>query len=119
MREILRLTASGADRERSCWRVNPALVRWDGSLFRRLAMSDDYHRKRHLEWREKVLRRAKYLCEECARYGRRTPATVAHHIKHADEYPELRYVLSNGRALCSACHNKYHPEKVKKANESR
>ena len=74
-------------------------------------MSDEYHRARHRAWREKVLRRAKYLCEECARYGRRTPATVAHHIKHADAYPELRYDVSNGRALCAACHNKYHPEK--------
>ncbi len=82
-------------------------------------MSDDYHRRRHREWREKVLRRAKYLCEECARYGRTTPATVAHHIKHADEFPELRYSLDNGRALCAACHNKYHPEKAQKANSRR
>lgn len=73
--------------------------------------SDLYHRKRHKEWREKVLRRAGYLCEECARYGKREPATVAHHLKHVDEYPELRYFVTNGRALCAACHNKYHPEK--------
>jgi 5-methylcytosine-specific restriction endonuclease McrA len=74
-------------------------------------MSDMYHRARYLAWREKVLRRAGYLCEECARYGRNTPATVAHHVKHADEYPELRYDLNNGRALCAACHNAAHPEK--------
>lgn len=71
----------------------------------------NYKDPRHKRWRELVLRRAGYLCEECARYGRRTEATVAHHIKHADEYPELRYVVSNGRALCAACHNKEHPEK--------
>ena len=76
-----------------------------------IAVSDMYHRARHLRWRELVLRRAKYLCEECARYGRTTPATVAHHIKHADEYPELRYDVTNGRALCAACHNREHPEK--------
>lgn len=74
-----------------------------------------YHQRRHKEWREKVLRRAGYLCEECKRYGRTTEATVAHHIKHADEFPELRYVLTNGRALCAACHNKEHPEKGGKA----
>ncbi|MDD3212091.1 MAG: HNH endonuclease [Eubacteriales bacterium] len=79
--------------------------------------SNHYKTKRHLQWRDKVLRRAGYLCEECKRYGRRTaeglpvPATVAHHKKHADEYPELRYVVSNGEALCSTCHNKQHPEK--------
>lgn len=82
-------------------------------------MSDMYHRAKHKAWREKVLKRAGYLCEECARYGRRTPATVAHHIQHADEFPELRYVLSNGRALCAACHNKYHPEKQQKGNADR
>ena len=80
-------------------------------------MSDNplYNSARHKRWREKVLRRAGYLCEECKRYGRRTPATVAHHIKHADEYPELRFIVSNGRALCNACHNKEHPEKARKA----
>lgn len=75
---------------------------------------DLYHSHRHQVWREKVLRRAGYLCEECARYGRRTPATVAHHVKHADAFPELRFVVTNGRALCAACHNKAHPEKQKK-----
>ena len=61
--------------------------------------SMEYRSQRHRTWREKVLRRAGYLCEECAWYGRKTPATVAHHIKHADAYPELRYVVANGRAL--------------------
>ncbi|NLD52080.1 MAG: HNH endonuclease [Clostridiales bacterium] len=76
-------------------------------------MPNDYHytRKRHREWREKVLRRAKYLCQECSRYGKRTPATTAHHIKERKDYPELQYVVSNGLALCSACHSKAHPEK--------
>ena len=71
----------------------------------------NYSTARHEHWRELVLKRAKYQCEECARYGRLKAATVAHHVKHADEFPELRYVVSNGRALCAACHNKMHPEK--------
>lgn len=76
-----------------------------------------YSRARHRAWREAVLRRAGYLCEECKRYGRLGPdglpvkATTAHHIKHRDEYPELAYLVSNGRALCADCHNKEHPEK--------
>ena len=76
-----------------------------------------YGRAKHKAWRESVLRRAGYLCEECKRYGRTdenglpVAATTAHHIKHRDEYPELQYVVSNGRALCEACHNKAHPEK--------
>ena len=82
-------------------------------------MPDDkyYHTKKHKEWAGKVLRRAGYVCEECKRYGRLdenglpVKATVAHHKKNKDDYPELRYVLSNGEALCEKCHNKRHPEK--------
>lgn len=70
-----------------------------------------YKHKKHKEWREKVLRRNKYLCQECLRYGKKTPATIAHHIKPIDEYPELKYDINNGKALCLACHNKLHPEK--------
>lgn len=61
--------------------------------------------------------RAGGLCEICKRYGRRdkdglpVAATTAHHKKHADKYPELRYVVSNGMALCDGCHNRQHPEK--------
>lgn len=82
-------------------------------------MPADKHYKgaRHRAWRDKVLRRDKYLCQECRRYGRLDKdglpvrATTAHHIKHRDEYPELQYTLSNGVALCEACHNRKHPEK--------
>ena len=76
-----------------------------------------YHKKRHKQWRKAVLMRAGYLCEECRRYGRRlpngepVPATVAHHKLHADEHPEMRYVITNGQALCERCHNQKHPEK--------
>lgn len=76
-----------------------------------------YHQKRHKEWAEKVLKRADYLCEECKRYGRLDKdglpvrATTAHHEKPRDKYPELQYVVSNGKALCEKCHNKKHPEK--------
>ena len=76
-----------------------------------------YNSPRHKAWAEKVLRRAGYLCEECRRYGRLDKnglpvrATTAHHIKHRDEYPELQYDVTNGRALCEKCHNKAHPEK--------
>lgn len=76
-----------------------------------------YDSKRHRVWREKVLRRAHFECEECRRYGRRdshglpVAATTAHHIKPRELYPELQYRLDNGRALCAACHNRAHPEK--------
>lgn len=76
-----------------------------------------YNSPRHKRWREAVLRRDKYLCQECRRYGRLgrdglpVPAVTAHHIKHRDEHPELQYSVDNGIALCAACHNRAHPEK--------
>ena len=83
-------------------------------------MTSFYQKSRHKQWREKVLKRAKFLCEECAKYGRvdadglPVRATIAHHVKHADMFPELRYDVRNGQALCAACHNKLHPEKAAK-----
>ena len=76
-------------------------------------MTDEqfYHSAKYKRWREKVFRRAGYLCEECKRYGRKVPATVAHHVKPREFYPELELSVQNGRALCAKCHNLAHPEK--------
>lgn len=84
-----------------------------------------YSDPKHRRWRQAVLARAGYLCEECRRYGRLdknglpVAATIAHHIKHRDEYPELQYRVDNGRALCEKCHNKAHPEKGNQAGRWR
>lgn len=66
-------------------------------------------------WRRKrkqVLRRDEYLCQQCKRYGKRTPAKIVHHVLHYDEYPELGLTGSNLISLCEKCHNKEHPEKA-------
>ena len=70
-----------------------------------------YNSAKHRAWAEKVLRRDKYLCQRCKRYGKKVPATVAHHIKHIDEHPELAFSVANGIAVCAVCHNRLHPEK--------
>lgn len=72
--------------------------------------SDPYYwSSKHKVWREKVLRKAGYVCEECKRYGKNIEATHAHHIKPREEFPELQYVVSNGKALCTAHHNELEP----------
>lgn len=73
-----------------------------------------YNKQRHRDWSDKVIRRAGYLCEHCKRYGRKVTATIAHHKKTVKECPELAYDVTNGEALCDACHNKEHPEKGKR-----
>ena len=64
-----------------------------------MASDPYYNTKVHKRWRNNVLRKAKYLCQECARYGVREDATVAHHILPREEYPELARRVSNGAAL--------------------
>ena len=78
-------------------------------------MHDPYYdTARHKRWRERVLRKDKYLCQECARYGKRTTATHAHHVKPRAERPDLACVVSNGRALCTSCHDKIEPRARRK-----
>lgn len=72
---------------------------------------DFYKTTKWKKLRSAVLRRDGYLCAMCKRYGRATEATTVHHIKHADEYPELIYDPKNLMSLCEGCHNKMHPEK--------
>lgn len=78
-----------------------------------------YKSKQWRKMRESILRRDKYMCQRCKRYGRQREATTVHHIKHYDEYPELGLKSDNLMSLCADCHNFYHPEKAKKANKSR
>ena len=99
---------------RFCFGANPIktwpLWKQGGFLFDN--MNDTFYKsKRWLRKRENILRRDKYLCQYCKRYGRRREAVTVHHIKHYEEYPELALTDSNLISLCQACHNKCHPEK--------
>lgn len=73
----------------------------------------NYNSKRWRRKREQILKRDAYLCQWCKRYGKQVEAVTVHHIKHADEYPEMVYEDKNLISLCQACHNKAHPEKAK------
>jgi DNA-binding CsgD family transcriptional regulator len=44
------------------------------------------------------------ICQCCGAFNN----LHAHHIKRWKDYPELRYDLSNGVALCHTCHEKAH-----------
>lgn len=79
----------------------------------------DYTSTRWQRTRAAVLRRDNYQCQGCRRYGRIRSAVIVHHIKHADECPELAYTGSNLISLCAACHNKAHPEKAKGMNRGK
>ena len=64
-----------------------------------------------MRWKRKrleALRRDRYPCQYCKRYGKLTPADEVHHILTIDEAPEKAYDLDNLVSLCRACHNKLH-----------
>lgn len=60
---------------------------------------------RHKKWRAAVWKRDRNLCQmpEC---DRKCTRLNAHHIKTRDDFPHLRFNVSNGITLCETCHNK-------------
>lgn len=58
--------------------------------------------------RGNILRRDEYLCRQCRRYGKTTPAKTVHHIYPYGEYPQYRLTDINLLSLCSECHNGMH-----------
>jgi len=57
-------------------------------------------------WTRCVFKRDGGLCQKCLSEGKITYAIDAHHILHKDseKHGFLRYLISNGVALCRACH---------------
>lgn len=84
-----------------------------------MAVAFDYTGRRWERKRQAILRRDGYMCRECRRYGRARAATIVHHVKPADEYPELAWDDDNLVSLCQACHNRAHPEKSRAATAGR
>lgn len=68
----------------------------------------DYKSPRWVHKRKKILRRDKYLCQVCKRYGKSREADTVHHIYPAEDYPELIWKDDNLISLCHKCHNSMH-----------
>lgn len=78
-----------------------------------------YKSKAWKSLRLEALQRDNYLCVECLKNGKITPADTVHHIKplRIDQARALQ--LSNLETVCTACHNKLHRERsqtLKKKN---
>jgi hypothetical protein len=63
---------------------------------------------RYKGWRKAVFVRDNYTCCRCgARNGSgKTVYLEAHHIQSFETFPELRFEINNGEALCRPCHLK-------------
>ena len=78
---------------------------------RRLAMGNVEYRI----WRDAVLIRDNYTCQEC---GKRGGDLHAHHIRTWRDFPELRYVVDNGQTLYVGCHRELPSSKCVKDLQS-
>jgi 5-methylcytosine-specific restriction endonuclease McrA len=67
-------------------------------------MADDesYNSPAYKAWKFAVMKRDQWICGSC---GRKGGEVQVHHIKRWADYPELRYVVSNGITLCKVCHD--------------
>lgn len=80
---------------------------WKGGI------TDEMHQLRRTEeyqiWRNKVYARDNWTCQypNC---GKKLKDLIAHHKKSFKEFPELRFVVSNGITYCRAHHKKVHEE---------
>jgi 5-methylcytosine-specific restriction endonuclease McrA len=65
-------------------------------------MKRNYNDPAYTQWRKDVLKRDKHKCmmPNCKNRSR----LQVHHIKRWANASSLRYELSNGITLCSACH---------------
>lgn len=69
------------------------------------------------EWKRKrleILERDNHECQECKREGRFSKGNVVHHVLHLDDRPDLALETDNLLTVCEACHNKLHPERLRR-----
>lgn len=68
--------------------------------------------------REQAKKRDHYLCVDCLREGRITPAEEVHHIIALSQAnvndPRISLNLNNLKSLCRECHKRYDPKRIPK-----
>lgn len=74
-------------------------------------MKEFYQSEKWKRKRKRILRRDKYECQMCKRYGIIREAVTVHHIQELEDRPDLALTNSNLISVCQACHNKLHPGK--------
>lgn len=101
--------------QRQNYRYGPEHPNWRGGLRseRKTAMAQYPYR----DWRNAVFARDNWTCQLCSIRG---GYLEADHIKPWCAFPDLRYEVSNGRAVCRPCHVKLdtHGRKALKYKES-
>ena len=98
--------------------------RWVRQLIDEDRKHDFYVSSEWLKLRDEVLKEYKNECQNCKLKGKYVRATIVHHVKHIDKYPELAlsktYITENGKEqvqlkpVCKECHEYVeHPERLR------
>lgn len=99
----LRLKNSAGNRDIKEW--NKAIDRY----FMGTEDTSGFHKSTAWERKRKViLKRDTYLCQECKRYGKTTPANTVHHIYPVEVRPDLKLNNNNLVSLCEHHHEAMH-----------
>lgn len=72
---------------------------WQGGVTR--ANQAFRNTRKYQEWRQAVLEKDGHTCKGC---GNRGGDLQAHHVKSSALFPQLRFEVNNGEALCAPCH---------------
>ena len=98
------------------------LTIWINELIDKNELWRFYKSKEFMSLKEEVLLEQHYECQECKKQGIITKADTVHHVQFVRKHPHLalsKYYVYKGKqyknliAVCKACHNKLHPEKMK------
>ena len=57
----------------------------------------------YIDWKNAVLKRDKRTCRMPG-CGKKMKAMHVHHIRRWEDFPTLRFVVTNGITLCRKCH---------------
>lgn len=74
--------------------------------------NDFYHSREWRAVRLQVLERDSYLCQQCKRAGRITPAKTVDHIEPLRANWSRRLDPNNLETICRQCHNAKHTERT-------
>lgn len=69
----------------------------------------------YIAWRNSVLERDSYTCQDCGRVCKKhEKGLAAHHVKPYAKFPRLRFDVDNGLTLCRECHMNLHGKALRK-----
>ena len=98
------------------------LVKWINDLIKKDELWRFYKGKEFRHLSAEILKKDHYECCIC----KRPNATTVHHVQFVRTYPELalsKYYFYEGKkyrnliSVCKECHNKLHPEKLKRSKK--